>query len=519
MHSLIAIRQLIKKMGTDEIKLSRKFITGFNSRGESEPNKGDQLIALLLEEKKTGKEFQIKEIEKLLYGRVGTSAFLRLVFRVKDKLFESLLLSTNLHREGAYSERGRELHEVRKDISIAEILLDRGLQDVTIEMLNDIINRCTKYEFYEECLSAVKLRLELGSFNTGIKSYNADKKLYDQTLLSLACVKKAVEYYSMLLADVEFKATPGFAKYSKRLESQISELYADLKATSSAYVAFYLNYIEAHHLQMQCRYKAASNILKELVGIIVQYPAIKTNSRLAGAIINFAWNELYCYNFSNAITEIENAEKLLPQNHINLYQCYEAKFYGCFYLKQYDKAKECLELLNLMDNGSLSAFRNGRREYLLASVYFMQTRFDKAAELLRDLNPIEVDDLGWNLGIRFLYILNDIEQEKTDNAELRIENLRKHLEKQKKKTVINRRDWVKYDILKELVYTHFDFTQVQRRKRQELEELSSTESEIKWIILGAEIIPFQNWFESRLFKNPMELKLPKYVEPIRIETN
>jgi hypothetical protein len=516
MSTLNVVRQLIAKMSPEEIKIARKFLNAFNTRGEKEHNKGVVLLTLLVDETKSNRNYQEHELEKILYGRTGGVAFPRMLLRFKEKLFESLLLSPNLDREGSYSERARVMYEIRREVSQAQIVLARGMQDQALEMFNSVIQKAQRYELFEECLLAVRNRIEINAFYGGIKSHRQDKELYDKTLRALDGVKKAIEYYTHLLAETEFEATPGEPYFSERLDRQINELYDVLKDTSSAYVAFYLNYIEAHHLQLQHRYKAAAKVLQEQVNIIVQYPAIKSNSRLAGALINNAWNELYCQNFTKALQETEKAIALLPPGNSNLFQCYETQFYCYFYTGRYNNAVDCLTLQQEQEEGLASEFSNGKRSYMNACIAFVTGRHDKAHEILRDLNPIEDDDAGWNIGIRFLHIMNDIELEKTENAVSRIENLRKHLEKLKKNSAVASRDRLKYEILRELVNTRFNFTETHTRRKSELDALSDSNTKTRWRLLTPELIPFEQWFDSRLYKTPLKIKLKTYSEPIVI---
>lgn len=516
MSTLSVVRQLVRKMGPEEIKIARKFLNAFNTRGEKEQNKGVIFLSLLLDEIKRNRVYEEEELEKLIYGRVGGAAFPRMLLRFREKLFESLLLSPNIDREGAYSERAKVMYEIRREVSLAQVVLSRGMQDQALEMFNGVIQKALKYELFEECLLAVRNRIEIGAFYGGVKSQQQDKELYDKTVRALTGVKTAVEYYSLLLAETEFNATPGQPFFSQRLNRQINELYDVLKDTSSAYVAFYLNYIEAHHLQLQHRYKAASKVLKEQADIIVEYPAIKSNTRLAGALINYAWNEIYCYNFASALAEIEKAEALLPAGNSNLFQCYETRFYSYFYTGAYEKALQCLTLQQEEEEGLASPFSTGKRNYMSAAIAFATGRNEKVHEILRDLNPIENDNEGWNIGMRVLHIMNDIELEKTENAVSRIENLRKHIEKLKKKADVSERERLKYEVLRELVNTRFDFTATYNRRRDEIEQLRSRDPQTSWHILTPELVPFEQWFDSRLYKRPLNIKPQHYHEPLVI---
>lgn len=516
MNALTTARQVVRKMSSEEIKIFRRYQNAFNTRGENEPSKAGVLLSILLEEIKKGIEYSETEIERLLYGKIRTVAFPRMLLRFREKLFESLQLSPNIERDGMYSERAKVMYEIRREISVAQILNDKGLSALAFEIFDDLIVKSLKYELYEEAIRALRSRIELVGYSGNGKSLNQDKVLYEKALKCISAVSKAMTYYSTLLSETEHNAIPGEPYYSEILENQVNDLYSELKITSSAHVAFYLNYIEAHHLQLQCRYKAAGKVLKEQVISICEHPAIKSPARLAGAILNYAWNEIYSHQFSNSLIEIEKAEKLLPSGHVNLFQCKEARFYNYFYTGQYKAALEVVEKLIHEDVSLGAEFRAGKRNYFRAAIAFIEKDHQLVLEILRELNPIEVDDEGWNIGIRLLHIMNDIELDKIDNASARLENLRKHLEKVKKKSNLARRYLMQYEILRDLIQNQITFTEIYTRRKSEIDELNSSDSILKWRVLSPELIPFNQWFESHLFKKELTIKMIPYHEPISV---
>jgi tetratricopeptide (TPR) repeat protein len=511
MSALTSLRLLIRKMSTEEKKVARNFLTAFSIRGAGAPNQALKLFDLLCRETKGESELNDGQIESLIYSRKSGTAFPRLILRLKDKLNESLLLSVNLERPNAYSERGRALHEIRKGISQAQILQSRGIWDSVLIILNECVEKAAKYEHYEEWAAALRVRLEMKTVDKGKITFEIENQQYEKVIRCLLASKKALEYYSQLASEIQFKAA---SVSLDLLQEQIKELQIDLEQTGSANVAFFLHYLETHYYQETRQFKAASVALRRQAELVEFHPALYSVSRLTGVLINLAWNEIYTRRFASALRYTDRIEKILPDKHFNLFQCYETCFYAYFYTGKYDKALERINTLLKQDSSSTAEYRIGKREYQKACVLFMMGKHDQVHKILLDLNPIENDHEGWNLGLRMLHVINDIELEKTENAFNRIENMRKHIEKLKKANRENPREVLKYEILRTLVNTRFDFMETRKRKKQELDKLSSGDSIYAWRILSPELIIFNQWFESKVFKQELVLKTPAYNEPV-----
>lgn len=139
---------------------------------------------------------------------------------------------------------------------------------------------------------------------------------------------------------------------------------------------------------------------------------------------------------------------------------------------------------------------------------------DQVQKQLTLLNPIEEDDEGWNLALRTLFIMNDFELEKTENVVKRVENMRKHISKLKKVHKQKDREVLKSEVLQKLVNTKFDFVLTRGRCQDELDKLRSPDEKYQWNIMSPEFVIFDQWFESRVFKQKLTLKIPEYVPPI-----
>lgn len=509
MSLLSTVRSVIEKMSKEERKVARSFLTSLSQRGADAPNQTLKLFDVLCDELKEDLVLGDQEIEALIYPEKSDSAFPRLVLRLKDKLVESLTLSVNLERTDAYSERGRALHETRKELSQAQILHVRGLWNVALPIVDDCIKKSAKYEHYEEWAAALRLRMEIRTIESGKNFFEAENKTYEKVLRGLVASKRALEHYYKLVSRIEFKAG---SSQLEELQNSIDILQLEFERSGSANVAFFLHYLEIQFYQDLRLYLPASGILKTLCDLVENSPAVSSPDRLAGAYINRAWNEICVRRFSAAIMYLGKAKSSIKTKNFNYYQCIETEFYALFYAGDYEAALLRINELVEVDLGG--EFRAGKRQYQQACVLFMLGRHDQVQKQLTLLNPIEDDDEGWNLALRTLFVMNDLELDNPDNADKRIENMRKHISKLRKNGKERKREMLKFEVLRALMNANFDFAQTRDKCKEELAQLQSDTEEYAWRIMSPELILFDQWIESKAGKKPLTLSIPPYVEPV-----
>lgn len=510
MSSLAVIRQLIQKMSKEERRVARNFLTAFSIRGTDAPNQAVKLLDLLVRENPHEPPLDDRAIEILVYGKNSGTAFPRLILRLRDKLAESLTLSVNLERPNAYSERGKALHEIRKCLSQAQILQSRGAWDLALTYIEYCITLGEKYEHYEELASSIRVKLDMIAAESGKEALAKESHRFARALRCIQATKRALELYHTLGSHIEFSSGPTSLE---SLKNNIDSLQIEFESTGSVTVAFYLNYLEVHLSQELGLFKNASSILKRQIELIT-HPALNSPTRLVGAYLNLAWNEVYTRKFGSALKFSALAKSLSHNQHYHVFRCLDIDYHCHFYQGNFDLALNTINSILKLDRSTNAEFRIGKREYQKACVLFMLGRHEEVHKLLSNINPIETDIEGWNIALRMLYIMNDIELKESEYAATRIENLRKILDKLKKHEKQNPRDVLKFEILRTLVNTRFDFVETRKRQGEELKKLSATQGETRWKIVSPELIIFEQWFESKVFKQKLKLKVPLYESQI-----
>jgi tetratricopeptide (TPR) repeat protein len=508
MSGLQSLRALINVMHSEERATMRNFLTSFDSRGERFNSKSVKLFDLLSESPDGMSE---REVEFFIYGKRSTAAFSRLLIRFRDKLLESLFLDVNIHRESSYSPQFRYLFDVRKRTSYAQVLIGRGQQELAFFLYDACIEHCEKYEYYDEILILYRLKMQAISLSGSSAEL---EKLYNSYLVHERCRQAVFAAQMDYFRLINTKALHAKGKISEeQIQHTLKRLRSDYQETGSATVAHYWYYIEAEYLQLNGRFREARKLLQRQATLIEKTPALHVPYWLGIALFNQGENELFMHQFDRCVDFCQRAHPMLKRGSINEYQCLETEFYGHFYASRYSAAREILRDLLERDTGKAAAFREGKRQFLLACILFMQGLYRESQELLLELNTVESDRDGWNMGIRLLTIMADIERTLHDQASKRIENVRKHLKRLDQVHLLRRRDTLIYEILRALENASFDFRAVYQNMTSHFDLLRSNDPECRWQVKSPEMVIFHDWFFAHVIHSKYIQKIPKYIDP------
>ena len=145
-------------------------------------------------------------------------------------------------------------------------------------------------------------------------------------------------------------------------------------------------------------------------------------------------------------------------------------------------------------------FLFSKRAYLYAALKSYQGEIKKSNELLHDVKEIERDKEGWNLGNRVLTIINRIEENDFESADLKVLSLEKFIKRILKFRHVRKRDVIILRILIKLINESFDFEKVYLQRKKYFDLLESEDPEYAWKIKSPELIIFHDWFKKKLLE-------------------
>ena len=135
MTSLNSLKSLLNKLKKEEIRYLEKFLE-LNQKSRNENRtKSIKLIKMLISDKNSNST----ELQLHLYGGINYSAFNKLIVRIKDKIYDLLLLDQNLEKT-ITAKRNRVIFNIRKKLIQSEIMFSRGITEELVGFQKKIIN-------------------------------------------------------------------------------------------------------------------------------------------------------------------------------------------------------------------------------------------------------------------------------------------------------------------------------------------------------------------------------------------
>lgn len=497
---LNTVREIISKLTPEEKTSIALYLGFFVERGKISGNKSIRLFELLLSLK--DRHMTEADIELLIYAKPNPKAFARLTARLRDKILEGLLLDVNVYREGAYPEKVRVNMEVRKNISQAQILQNRGARKVAESIFEKAIVQSKKYELYDELLLVLRFLIKQRTLDEGAKNLSTLLNLYHKYDYARNAVLNAEINHRKIISEIDF--------YTERtmepggLKTMLDTMRRDYKKTNSGQVGYYYFLVEAQYYQLQSNYKNARKSLLNNQRLLELSLSIGTPLRLASIFLNLADNDLYLNQFERSYATSKNALSILRKNNFNYFLGIELMFYARYYAGQYENAKNMLTEL-MPEKEIPENFRTGKRIYLSASASFMLGDFHTTHRYLKILNPIEEDKEGWNTGMRLLLIMTLIELDFCDEATAKIEALRKFIAA---KSISDQRLGMILNLLNSLAHNGYAFKTVYLKEKAKIELLESEEPPFAWKLKSAEMVIFQQWFIAKTFRHKFRLRIP-----------
>ncbi|NNF01082.1 MAG: hypothetical protein HKN22_00210 [Bacteroidia bacterium] len=481
-------------MKKEEIKSFRKFLNLHEEGSDGNKLKSVILLEAILDETDHSLLDEKVLCEKL-YGDAGDKShrtFQKLLLRFKDKLYETLLLDLNLFRKDSYDELTIALSEVRKFLLLVNILRFRTSDEEMERLFDRIITKSKQYELYDELIQALELKLSFLGYRIGydeVSYIRKDIEFFERCRRSLRTAK---EWYTKLGKDES--VTPENTSYLRYLQHGVEELEHEYRYTQSLNIAYYLYLVSLEYCQKTGDYEKGRSVSLQLIELLETNQSVYLDQRMGTAYLNYANNEIYLLNFSEGLKFADKAIALFPENGINYNLCLDTKAYCHFYSGELGEAEEILQGILQDPASKQTSLQKAKRNYMLANINFLRKNYAQTNKLLQELNELEKDQVDWNNGVRILNLMIQLEQEKYDLVDSRLENFRKYQERVSKSEDVKKRDRIILKVLLDLSRNAFDFSTVWVKDEEQFRMLFSEKPESGWQPNGPEMVVFHQWF-------------------------
>jgi len=491
MITLNAIKNLINKLKREELKSLLKYLRYYQDSNDESRGKSIQLVeALVADPECTSKDIQIS-----LYGSENYHAFNKLLNRTKDKIYEVLLFDQNLSKP-YYSERNRVVFDIRKKLVQSEVLFLRGITDDLEKLQNKIISKAKEYEVYDSLIEALHAKQRFMVLQGGKKTVDLIEKQIEKFEENRRKVQRARNIWTRIGAKINQSTSP--ADYIQELEQEINVLKEYYYETNSATVGYFYFFLDVEWHQINGLYKEAEQILKNLLELIINNVSLYTTARHGEVLINLSNNEILLRDFNSAISNAKEAQTYFDFKSVNFDVAREIEFYSRYYNGEVQNAGKLIEEIYNSSRNSNTPFLYNKRAYLFACIKTLNGEIVKSNDLLNEVSEIDKDKEGWNLHKRILTIINRIESNELESADLKVLSLEKFIKRILKFRHVRKRDVAILRILLKLINEGFDFSKVYERRKRYFELLESNDPDYGWKIKSPELIIFHEWFKNKI---------------------
>lgn len=488
-NDINSARQLLLVLRKPELESLRTYLKSFNKMyGEYEP-KTLRLLNVLVEEQRTSEEAIRNEISP----DVSDNTFRMLVTRLKEKTYECLTLDMNTKRNEAYSAHYQTKFEIRKRLSQAEILHARGAPNEAIYIVNKAIALCKKYELFQLLVEALMQQQELFMVRKrGVDFAALQREIEFYRKCEDNCHWARYEFYRLASYEefngAEVNTNNAYLLVIEKLDQKLAE-------TPSNLLRYWRQLIELNYLESIDSYAKAIGCAEALITFVKQKPAVKMPKRIGTAYIHLAHNALNCNNYHSSELNSRKALRHFEAESYNALLSEEYLFYSLFYKAEYKKAEAVVTKLLTKTDLQAARFKHAQRKYLKACVLFQQGKYRRVHFTLRDTVTLDRDKAGWNIGVRVLNIMNQVEwgglEKPIDSF---IENLYVYLNELRKSDDIPARSILILELLRALAKNSYKFEVVLRKHEKAIKLLADAQGEYSWRVPGPEPIRFEQWF-------------------------
>jgi|GEM_PF-3328118 len=512
-NSLKKLQTIIRRLTPDERSILESYLTGFQSQyGKYE----SKYLQLYREISDISKEPDEEEIRKKVSPDVSLDAFQKTAARLKDKIFDSLLLDFNIFRKGSYSKPTQISYKLRKQFIQVQILHTRGLTDEAKEILEKGYKECCSYYYYQEAVSYLQLLYTIENRGGKLKRVQALEAELQHVRALRNITEKSELYFSSIGFREYYQGNP--ETYISELRFKIADLESEPKLKSSVLAYYYYLYLKVFYHKAKKEYSHMEFHAREILHVLLQNPNLQSKPRIINGYLLLTDANVYNGEHAQALGYIDRSLKeLIPGNKnysaILLHKCMIMLYAG-----QTSEAQTVIEsLLRQADNSRVTdAVSYNKLLYYKAIVHLLQGDAAAAYKVMRQVTSFHQDKEGWNINVRILQIMIMIENEYLDEADQEIENFRKTLSNIIKSQPVSKRNILIFRLLTWLSKKDFDFGRVYKDHAKLIGLLFSDDPELRWDFLTPEVMPFHSWFKLKADKNKIDHDKLYIMPPVKV---
>jgi hypothetical protein len=489
MNNIASLRNLIKKLTNEEMKNLVRVINSKKSNESQMENKSFLLLNLLL----IDPQLSSSEIQKKIYNSINYSAFNKLCTRLREKVLDSMLLESSIVH-GGYSKRNRIVFELKKKLIQADILNLKGLREQADSICKKIVTISNDYEIYDLAIQSLITREKFVRLRKNQKEVVKVVSEIKNTNLKFESFRMCQSDFNSMMNKIASAGNE--MSYFVELKDSISRLQKEFDLYGSKSTGYYLQLLKTQYYQNEKKYNKA-DISLDTALTMLKSKSVYSDNRMGSVLLSKSENNIKLHKFKEAIDLSNESNRFFPNNIFNQALVHECKFYALYFIGEFLQSKDVLDYLCSLPRENNILVSINKWNYLSSALMFIEKNYIACIDHLKQISEIDKDKEGWNVNIRILIILCQIELGYTDSVELNVSNLEKFIKRTSKTGSIPTRYKVILRILIALSNESYDFNIVKNKKNKYIDILGAKDHELSWEIKGPELIPFNIWFNNK----------------------
>jgi tetratricopeptide (TPR) repeat protein len=430
---------------------------------------------------------------RIIYNKKPNAAYSQLKKRLKNDILNMLLLQDSKSRFNTPFARAE--FDARRMIIEGDMLISRGISKEGVKILQKAAEISKEFELFNEYSLANDILLSHLSIKNGVKEY---EKYHGKIKLSLHSLEKFIkskDYYHKILVPNIFNLN----KESELIafcKKAMKELEHDFETTASSRIGYYYYYVSIFYYNMVKDYKNAYKAAQQFLEIITEHKPIQSKRNTADAHLQIGFIALQLGDYKSAAKNTENALKNFKAGLINELTTLEVLFLSCYYDSNWKKSHEILNRALHHPKLNSNQFLPAKWNYYRTCLLFKEKKFEEASMALNDCSELLNDRTGWLYGYKMMDILLAFENGTEFLIDSKVANFRKIIRKQNGVSI--ERPKVILKILETLIRKHYNFKDAGKIQKHMLDLLEDKNTNYTWEPMGHELIPFNEWFESKI---------------------
>lgn len=503
-EELLKLQKLVKSLKSAEIEVIKKLIEHSKSN-YLKVNKQDRLLFLLLNKE----NLSYLKIKNLVSKEASDYSFNRLISRLKDRVIESLYLDVNINRGTNMNSAFRNRLKQKKLMVSAFVLHSRGMIEQSMELYNEVIGKSKIYELYDDLLEALYMKQGLIGLSKGIDAY---EKISQEITFFEDCrieFYNAKDWYRSFYAEVDFKGLRS-VDYHNKLKKYINQLQISYNRTASSNVRMYQYLLEMEMYQQLEDFDNVDKEGQEFVAFVRKSKAIYGKERVGSIYSQLAENKIKSYDFIGALEYCKEGIKYFKNKNLNYYGLKELEVEAYYYLGSFNELEKMILKLSEESFYQQFDYRRTKLRYYLGMVYFLKGEFKKAKFEFNDTREIEKDKEGWNIWIRIMRILCDVEMERYNLIDYDIDSFRRYIYRISQRRDVRGRDEIILKTLVTLEKKSFNFNKSYKSDTLLFSQLELMNDKNRWKVDSPELIIYHQWFVAKVENKDYKPNFDRY---------